>query len=689
MSDDSDSSDSGSSPPPETLIAGRAKRSTAGNRLSHLLQHLEDEDIKADLLADQEDDQKDYSASEDEDADVALDSSDDSDDEAKEAEDQDAGEKELRKQERVESSRKRKARELVRIQPMKKKVKIVDEATGQDVMPIVSKKPERINYIDLGATRQSSRSQTVANAKVTAAKLKESRRKAIKTQEVMRLAAEKKAAEAGPKLTQADRMARALEIEKENSRSLNRWEKSEQERLRIQQEKLEAMRNRKLEGPIYKYWSGPVTWVWREGPDGPMYKRCKYDRASKPKVEDMDDVENDSEEDEDVENSVAEFSKVNSEEPKIPKPQETEQSTTNEHNDLVVPESQETKNTETQPDTGSHDAVKPSEPSATEPLATEPGTQPTSKIESLLNGDVHANSTNGEVPDIKEEPKLNLDKDSEMAIKEEQPDLLMTDEGAIVPEQPIGEQSSFLEGIDSYASASNEKPASPSGSFPGGPSILVEDMDASMQELEPQSDAASTSSPPNHPLPSMPPYIHNPHHIKPPHPGSNLPLLRERAARSLLILDSFPQLGPAPTHFPRRGGPGPSAPVDHALSNLLLPDIHPQDLTPEQRRYVAARQRRGATNMLPIPPARAMCAVSGKKARFRDPKTRLPYADLAASKAIQRVLANGCQWSALLGVWAGIVGEGSLGRVARGVPEGFWTGKIKEEDKQPEVIDIS
>ncbi|GAM87351.1 hypothetical protein ANO11243_053750 [Dothideomycetidae sp. 11243] len=274
MSDASDSGDSGSSPPPETLIAGRAKRSTAGNRLSHLLQHLEDEDIKADLLADQEDDQKDYSASEDDDADVALDSSDDSEDEGKEGDEQElAGERELRKQERVESKRKRKAREIVRIQPLKKKVKIVEDAPIQDAVPILPKRVERLTMADFGPTRHSSRTQTIANAKVTAAKLKESRRRAVRTQEVMRLAAEKKAAEAGPKLTQADRMARALRIEKENNRSLNRWEKSEQERLRLQEEKLEAMRNRKLDGPVFRYWSGPVTWVWREGPDGPVYKR--------------------------------------------------------------------------------------------------------------------------------------------------------------------------------------------------------------------------------------------------------------------------------------------------------------------------------------------------------------------------------------------------------------------------------
>lgn len=291
MSSSEDESDASSSPPPETLVAGRAKRATAGNRLSALIQHLDDEDIKADLLAEEEDDQKDYSASEDGDADGGLDSSsDDSDDEAKDGAAQElAGEVELMRQERIASKKKRKARELVRIQPLKKKAKISHEVVSADAQQETQQDTpraiHRLALADLAPTRQSSRSQTVASAKVTEAKVKESRRKAERTQEVMRIAAEKKAARAGPKLTQQDRMARALRLEKENSRSLNRWEKSEQERLRTQQEKLEAMRNRKLEGPVIKYWSGPVTWFWRQGPDGPLYARCKY------KIEELDEEE--------------------------------------------------------------------------------------------------------------------------------------------------------------------------------------------------------------------------------------------------------------------------------------------------------------------------------------------------------------------------------------------------------------
>ncbi|KAF2150713.1 YL1-domain-containing protein [Myriangium duriaei CBS 260.36] len=711
MSDDSDSSDLGSSPPPETLIAGRAKRSTAGNRLSHLLQHLDDEDIKADLLADQEDDQKDYSASEDDDADVALDSSDDSEDEAKEGEDQDlVGEKELRKEERVESKRKRKARELVRIQPLKKKVKILEEATSQDGTPVAPKKADRITFADLGPTRQSSRSQTVANAKVTAANLKESRRRAQRTQEIMRIAAEKKAAEAGPKLTQADRMARALEIEKENSRSLNRWEKSERERLRIQQEKLDAMRNRKIEGPVYRYWSGPVTWLWREGPDGPVYKRCKYDRDIRSKVEEMEvdgeehhrhgpqdrraslgkavdakesqqtqqsEQPNDSQAAQEKPQDQSESIKQQSTDPTKQQDKPQVGSTSTEQVEAVLSEHAEVKQ-EQQPEPYSEPQSRTDTEIATQGQDATPDAAPTVQIPDTTP----FRDADQAMPDI----SGSSEKETSPA-DQAMPDTPAPSENNCAAANSINtplEDASFLDGIHFYASSPASKPITEPQ--PAAPSILISDADSTTLM------APYTTAPANTEdniqlgyLPSLPPYIHNPYAPKPHHA---LPLLSERAARTLLILESFPDLS-TPAAAPSRRASAvhhAATPADPALSRVLMPDAHPA-LSAEEKRYLTAKPRRGGS-VLPAPPARAMCAVSGRKAKFRDPKTRLAYADLAASKAIQRVLANGCQWSALLGVWAGIVGEGSLGRVARGVPEGFWTGKVKEEKKEPEVIEI-
>ncbi|KAF4553461.1 Hypothetical protein D9617_7g031890 [Elsinoe fawcettii] len=596
---DSDDSDASSSPPPQTLIAGRAKRVTAGNRLSHLLQHLEDEDVKADLLADEQDDQKDYSASEGDDADVAFESSDDSEDEGKEGEDDElAGEKEIKKQERVESKRKRKARELVRVQPKKKKVKIADDVTmsGSDAPIPQPKKAERPAPSLLGPLRQSSRTQTIANAKITEAKIKESKKRAKRTQEIMRIAAEKKAAEAGPELTQADRMARALATEKVNNRSLNRWEKSEQERLRLQKEKLEAMRNRKLEGPLIRYWSGPVQWTWREGPEGPVYARFKYLIDPEEKVKKLE------KHDADRSNGDGKQSRRQS----LAKGQAMDEAP-------IIGINGEGTTSDRTGDTAMSDAA---------PTQSAPA------------------SANPQPPD--------------------------TDNGRTATGLEANDpESSFLDGIQLYASDDdpNRRSEGPK------PSILVSSADAPSL-MEPYSFPALGYHP------SMPPYTHIPTSAS---HGSHLPLHTELASRVLLTLSQFPTLpsSPPPTRKALTSDP--------VLTSHLLPDAHPS-LSAEEKRYLTTRARSSKNNLdvLPAPPARPTCAITGRQAKFRDPKTRLPYADMPAHKAIQRVLANGCAYSPLLGAWAGIVGEGTLGRTARGVPAGWWTGTVGER----EVIEL-
>lgn len=70
------------------------------------------------------------------------------------------------------------------------------------------------------------------------------------------------------------------------------------------------------------------------------------------------------------------------------------------------------------------------------------------------------------------------------------------------------------------------------------------------------------------------------------------------------------------------------------------------------------------------------------EAKFRDPKTGVPYADLHAFKALQRCLSGADQWSGVLGAWVGARiggGGGGLGRgrAARGVPPGF-SGEVLE-----------
>jgi len=627
--DESDASDSSSSSEQEILLLTRAKRSTAGNRLSQLLQHLDDDDVKADLLADDENDQVDYVASDGEDGDIISGSSDDSEDDNKgEADAELAGERELKKQERKESKRKRTARELVRVQPARKRVKIADDVTEELQAKVIPRVPKRPTLIHGPGIRHSLRTQTIANALLTEERVKQNAKKAERAQEVMRMATQKKIAEASPKLTQADRIARALEIEKGNSKSLNKWEKSERERLRIQQEKLEALRNRRIAGPFIRSWSGPVNWIWRQGPEGPLYARFKYVRDIEPVISS-----------EEIESS-------------------------NSQGHAVVIDAADLK------------------------IVDEP------EKSALLPQAENINPTDSEFGRRAEADADMMEVDT---TQHNTQDVVKSKDVEQAAESIVAQQTFSLDETHILTSATHPVISHPS-------TENVASTDSVHEEKKESPSAEETDSKIIIPLPSMPPFHHIPQYPLPeltPEPYANLPLLSERATRMLLILDQFPELDAAsPINAKRNTVLTTAHSADPQISQILLPEAALMNFSNEEKRYLTSKSRRGpvgnSTNTsasistLPMPPARPICAISGRPARFRDPKTKLPYADMAASKAIQRALANGCQWSVIFDVWTGIVGEGILGRVAKGVPEGFWSGvvMVKDETTTKNVIEV-
>ncbi|CAD0099137.1 unnamed protein product [Aureobasidium mustum] len=427
-------------PAEELLVHGRAKRATAGNRMHFLMQHLEDEDVRNDLLQEDETDQVDYQLSDTED---------------------------LQKAER---------------QQARKKKRKANDFANMPLNPLMKRQR-------LAATNSLLAPQ---------AKLKESQKRSEKAHELMKIAAEKKAASAMPALTQEDRMKRALKVEKENSRTLNRWEKAEEERQLAQQRRLEALRDRQLDGPVFRYWSGSVMW---EG------EKIKIKRVHQPRVE------------------VVVESK--------PKP---------------VPE---VPSTETPPQ---HTAVE-------------------------------ADKT----PILKNPPEVRS-----------------------APEQGV-------------------------------------------QQIEDAPTVDSTAEP----IPAA--------------------TSDQEAQRTLIILEAFPELEVAPPVAPSSKK---SATTNTIISSVLIPDALPS-LTPQQQKYLTSKSTK-KKEFLPPPPPKPVCAITAKPARFKDPKTELPYQGLDAYKALQRVSAGGCRWGGQgWDCWMGIVGQGVMGRVARGVPECFITGKVpvKKEEK--------
>lgn len=263
----------------EALATGRERRRTAGKNMGALLDAEADDDLAL-LFAEDEDDEEFISGEEGEGVgeaegeateevdDMQLDSSSDEEDKTPtgpEAEYE--GENELQKQEKEERlAKKRKEREGL-IPGMRKKVKIdprLPTRTSTIPPPRPRKKSERISWLptlDDGPVRSSSRRQTMQNKELTHARLKDSEEKRLRLIATMEEAAKRKEMRKPKQMTQADRLAEAEVTEHLNSNSLNRWEETEKKRSEERRLRLEALHNRRLEGPVLTWWSGLAKWV--------------------------------------------------------------------------------------------------------------------------------------------------------------------------------------------------------------------------------------------------------------------------------------------------------------------------------------------------------------------------------------------------------------------------------------------
>lgn len=291
MSHDEDMSSSSSEAdevPVESLIKGREKRSTAGRQMSALLDAEADDELA--LLFEEVDDDNEFSADVAEEGgeedDMGLESSDDDDQGPNAQADDFEGEQQIQKEEKEEKKKKR-AREDLRYRITSKKVKI--DPTAAPKMPTAApsrprKKSERVSWIptvDEGPTRSSSRRQTMQNKELTHARLKDSEEKRVRLIATMEEAAKRKAKHKPKSMTQAERLAEAERVEKHNSKSLNRWEEMEKRKAEERRAKIEALQNRRLEGPVISYWSGVATWA-----DGRLTQVGKVAITPKPEKDD-------------------------------------------------------------------------------------------------------------------------------------------------------------------------------------------------------------------------------------------------------------------------------------------------------------------------------------------------------------------------------------------------------------------
>jgi vacuolar protein sorting-associated protein 72 len=626
MSDD-EQSDSGSDRDDlgtTGLIATRAKRSTAGNLYATLRQNLDDEELQNELLAEDEEDAGDYEGSDPEgDDDEAMESSsDDGDGGSPKDGDQDEldGEKELKKAERADA-KKRKRMQAARMripawQRSKKRVQLAGDARSEDG-PIErpKKKGDRASWLPTdadGPTRQSSRASAVQNREMTNASLKESAARSEKQKTQSQRSQERERLKRRVDLTPEERMAKAMRVEKETAREFGRWEREEAERQRIRDEQLAAKRKRGIEGPIQRFWSGSVLWKGEHI----KIRRIHGHKA----VEVTEEAPHAREGDEPGQKDDTIMADVSNTVPATDVPGLAR----------VVDES----------GVPSVDATAQAAPSISVTLDV---TQATSQLQPEIPVPVDIDENSATLRDAK--TQVNLE---EVAVKQQSQTLL--DGIQAYTDQPPS--------TDFSSSHIGDSPSRiPFGRlqlyFPSAP-ILHGDVyhannhvDFSVHSLDTRETLA---------VPAIP----------------SEPLIQEQAQRSLLILEQFSHLENSTTSVRRATtkvakevmvGPTP-------LASTLAPDAYP-GFAPEEFRYLIAKMRkRGAEQLLPPAPAKTKCALTSWPAKFRDPRTDLPYADLQAYKLIQRILAGGCTWSSVLGAWVGPA-YGEMGRPARGVPSGF------------------
>lgn len=259
-SDDGDDSE-----PVETLIAGRDRRATAGNRMANLIEREDDDEVSLLFAQEDEEDDVEFEGSDEDASDAHLTSSDDEDQGPNTKGDDDLeGEEELQREAKAHKAKKRKAQDaFTTVSGLRKKAKVDPATTLVAPYPRPKKKSERISWlpdVNDGPTRASARKQTVENKEVTHARLQDHAVKRAKIVAQMRIAEREREKRKPKQMTQADRLVEAAKTEKKNSKSLNRWEETERKRAEEQAAKLAALKIRKLEGPVVTWWSGMATW---------------------------------------------------------------------------------------------------------------------------------------------------------------------------------------------------------------------------------------------------------------------------------------------------------------------------------------------------------------------------------------------------------------------------------------------
>ncbi|KAK9423072.1 putative YL1 nuclear protein-domain-containing protein [Seiridium unicorne] len=699
-------------PQVEWLATTRAKRSTAGNRMKSMLAAEEPDDELELLFAEDEDDAG-FSDVDGGDSDVHMDSSSD-DEDAQAQGDEDEGERELQKQarERKLAARKRKAQEAIPVK-FRKKARVdptVTDSSASTPAPRPKKKSERASWLPTPAdmpTRASKRETTMLSKEALHQQMVEREAKRLKQVEAMERKAKRMEAMKKPPMTQAERLAEAAVIEKRNAKSLNRWEEAEKQREEERRAKLAALNNRQLSGPVVTFWSGMGEWV--EGKlkhlgkrvtieEKPLKKRLSVPGAGKisETVGQEEHAKNEPSQDTNA-SAAAVPATVTSDKP-------TNISEHQENGIRADPQKTETPNTATSPthDVTMNTALSPSPPrSDSQPenskqdakaaVIAQPEPQaPVAPVEEPTAPDMKSSETEPSKAPPPESISLQSTPSNTKSVDMRPPDLQPPSNGPYTtsmfapPAQAQGPvmkppemkppSNSFLAPPPGATKSGLSMPVLGYAPPPGQPSNVLAAPNAAQRQSPLSMPQANARPPPPIPpaaaRPTLPPQRANPvasgaHTGKPPQPLTQPPpkplgtskASHTNASKKAKEQQSIPDLPPSPR-------PPPPADMKATCNSIILQNFDENAIEQKsvQQRILFGKETGKLAKQAPPP----KCIITNRPARYKDPKTGLPYFDSKAYKEIQKLQRGDYKWSRLVGAW---VGTGSF--AAQGVPDRF------------------
>ncbi|KAL2819904.1 YL1 nuclear protein-domain-containing protein [Aspergillus cavernicola] len=642
--------------PVESLIQGRAKRSTAGQHMSALLDAEADDELAL-LFEEIEDDNEfaaDVAEEGGEEEDMGLESSsDDEDDQGPTAQaDELEGERQIEKDEREEKKKKR-VREDLRYRITSKKVKIDPTAAAAPTTPAPRprKKSERVSWIptvDEGPTRSSSRRQTMQNKELTHARLKDSEEKRVRLIATMEEAAKRKAKHKPKKLSQAEHLAEAERVEKHNSKSLNRWEEMEKRKAEERRAKIEALQNRRLEGPVISYWSGVATWA-----DGRLTRLGKVNVT--PKLE--------------KEEGARKKSKKADKEGK----NEIERKPSNAAAELGIAQMMPP-------------SANPAGPTSTdEPKLAQVSAQPVPQAAVDSGQEKHIN-TEGAASINSSDPVSHLNTASEPPLSASAHSILPDSQTAdnVTKETPgetegngvADEQPKEVTG-NGTTKATTDNLTSQLVKAPATKDSKLADAEVAPQVEEKPSDVVQEPVPqlPATPQKTSEPRLNSPPPVAPISPQPHQQPDGQGSIQTPVQTEQKPDIhidqpNAADPESPQPAAPSHPSVVEHTGRCLTVLENF-DDKTAQSRDFNIYFNAKKPPRLTKI--SSSLCVITSLPSRYRDPDTSLAFANSYAYHEIRHIAAQKYSWSPMLGCYVAPAGV-----AARGVPERFLNPNAEE-----------